>query len=241
MIDRSFVEAIQEGIKTQVVTIGGKEFATQEVFTAPLPKEPSADTLTVETLTGLVDYCKTELDGLDKSKLLIQVKSYHEVDLLSNIRGENRKRDRYLSANCKGYAFQFGQFIPHAQFMIGLQSLFQDYGDRSKVLRVVGTIKDETAKTSVDDGVTQKVTASAGITLQQEVALPNPVVLRPFRTFLEIEQPSSSFVLRVQSGRGGGLPDVALFEADGGLWKREAILAIREYLTKNIDGIPVIA
>lgn len=240
MIDRDFVDAIQESVKTETVTIDGKEYASAEVFNPPLPKEPAAETLSVETLTGLVDYCKTTLDGLDKSKLLLQVISYHEAALLSNIRGENRKREQYVSANCKGYSFQFGKFMPHSEFMIGLQSLFSDYGDRGKVLRVVGTIKDETAKTSIDDGITQKVTASAGITLQQEVALPNPVILKPFRTFLEIEQPPSMFVLRVQS-KNGGLPDVALFEADGGQWKREAILSVREYLAKNIDGIAVIA
>lgn len=58
-------------------------------------------------------------------------------------------------------------------------------------------------------------------------AVPNPVYLKPFRTFTEITQPESAFVLRMRES--GGI-QVALFEADGGAWKNEAILAIKDYL-----------
>lgn len=238
MIDSSFVESITENSKTEVLTVNGKEYATQEVFNPPPPREPITAALSASTLTGLVDYCKAFVPaGLAH---VIQVRSYHEVALLTEIKGENRQRENFLTANCGAGQFRFGQFMPHAEFMIAIQALFQDYGDRAKVMKVVGTIKDEAARTSNDDGVTQKVTASTGITLSQEVSLPNPVLLKPYRTFLEIEQPPSNFVLRVDYGKSG-LPNVALFEADGGRWKQEAILAIREYLTSKTTGITIIA
>lgn len=231
MIDKSFIEAIQDGSKTEVITVNGKEFATAAVFNPPLPVEPLTIGLLVATLTGLVDFCTAQTGGK-----MIHVRSYHEVALLSDIQGVARQRENFVTANCGAPLFKFGQFMPHAEFMIGIQALFQDYGDRPKVMKVVGTIRDEAAKISADDGITQRVTASAGIALSTEVPLPNPVILKPFRTFTEIEQPPSSFVLRVKEGN-----QVALFEADGGRWKHEAILAIREYLAGKVTGLTIVA
>lgn len=65
--------------------------------------------------------------------------------------------------------------------------------------------------------------------------MPNPVYLAPYRTFAEIEQPVSKFVFRMESG-----PKAALFEADGGAWKNEAILKIKEYLQKELSGIKTV-
>lgn len=55
-------------------------------------------------------------------------------------------------------------------------------------------------------------------------------MLRPYRTFREVEQPASRFVLRLQSGQGDGMPKAALFEADGGAWRLTAIEAIARWL-----------
>lgn len=234
MIDSTFVEAVTRLAEANTITVNGKEYATKGVFNPPLPLEPLTACLVVSTLTGLVDYCSDPQQRFDGA--IIHVRGYHEVALLSAIQGVNRLRENFITANCGTSAFKFGQFMPHSEFMIGIQAMFADYGDRAKVMKVVGTLRDEAAKISVDDGITQKVTASAGVVLSQEVALPNPVLLKPYRTFTEIEQPPSSFVLRVKEGNA-----VALFEADGGRWKHEAILAIREYLAGKLGDMTIVA
>jgi hypothetical protein len=243
MMDATFVKAIRETAETKVVSINGKEYASREVHNPPLPMEPRVSTLEIETLTGLVNYCnELEIDGLDANALFIHIESPEVVSLLSKITGEQRQRDVYVKASIEHVeGFSFGEWMAHGQFMIGLQANFMDYGDRSKVLKVLGTIRDEAVKTSSDDGVTQRVTASAGIALAAEVAVPNPVVLRPYRTFLEIEQPPSEFILRVRQSAKGQIPDVALFEADGGKWEREAVAGIREYLATKILHIAILA
>lgn len=85
------------------------------------------------------------------------------------------------------------------------------------------------------------MTARSGIARVEEISVPNPVFLAPFRTFREITQPLSPFVLRMKQGREGGLPTVALFEADGGKWKLDAIQFIRDYLEGKIETVPIIA
>jgi hypothetical protein len=231
MIDSNFVQAISTLSGGQSVTVNGKEYTTKQVYNVPLPTEPLTPVLAVSTLTGLVDFCKT----ITPNNHILHVKSFHEVVLLSAIQGEARQREAFISANCGGPSFKFGQFIDQQEFMIAIQSQFTDYGDRAKVMRVIGTIKQDQAKTSMDDGITQVVTASKGVTLVADVAVPNPVLLKPYRTFGEVDQPPSQFVLRVDEDT------VALFESDGGLWKREAINNIREYLASKVTGIPIIA
>jgi hypothetical protein len=105
----------------------------------------------------------------------------------------------------------------------------------------VGNIKEENVRQTGDDGVTQTVTAKSGIARVEDVSVPNPVHLAPFRTFREVSQPLSPFVLRMKQGREGGLPTVALFEADGGKWKLDAIQFIRDYLAGKIETVPIIA
>ena len=61
--------------------------------------------------------------------------------------------------------------------------------------------------------------------------VPNPVILRPYRTFPEVEQPASSFIFRMKENDG---VCCALFEADGGAWKNEAMRNIKEYLKENL-------
>ena len=81
----------------------------------------------------------------------------------------------------------------------------------------------------------------SGIARVEDVPVPNPVELMPYRTFREVTQPTSTFILRLKPGRDGALPTCALFEADGGAWKLRAIQSIAAYLTENTEGITIIA
>ena len=58
--------------------------------------------------------------------------------------------------------------------------------------------------------------------------VPNPVKLRPYRTFAEIEQPESSYVFRIKDAERG--PAFKLVEADGSLWRNAVMKKIKEYL-----------
>lgn len=78
-------------------------------------------------------------------------------------------------------------------------------------------------------------TITKGIAGKEDVIVPNPVTLRPYRTFLEVEQPESKFIFRIREG-SDGQPMFKLVEADGGLWKYEAVDAIKKYLTENLPG-----
>lgn len=83
-----------------------------------------------------------------------------------------------------------------------------------------------------DNGVTQTVEARQGVALNAMVEIKPRVMLRPFRTFLEVEQPESEFLLRVDPDEG-----IGFFEADGGIWKLEAKKNIADYFLKNMGDL----
>lgn len=61
---------------------------------------------------------------------------------------------------------------------------------------------DEKSVRTNDNGVTQTVEARQGVSLNAMVDVKPRVMLRPFRTFLEVEQPESEFLLRVDPDEG---------------------------------------
>jgi hypothetical protein len=241
LIPDAAVQAIQESVKTAVIKIDDKEYVTREVFDPPEDSVPVA--LKLHTLTGLVDFINFEAEGFGHG-VAVHVENHDKVNVVSAVFGRAEQRATYAAAsseNILGRGFQFGTFMDCEAFIISLQSLFVQTPELSDVLRVVGNIKEENVRTTGDDGVTQTVTARAGIARVAELEVPNPVELQPFRTFREVEQPSSTFILRMRQGKEGSLPTCALFEADGGKWKLDAVESVKAFLAERLSGTPIIA
>lgn len=191
-------------------------------------EKPVADTLSVSTLTGLVDFVKNNIDKLT-GELLVHVKSYEEVYLYSPL-NEDRNRELFLRAEAiLPSNIRYDRFLDTEQFNIMLQSSFVNVGDKDVLLKCTGLVQDEAVKSVGDNGVSQQVTVKTGIATVAQAVVPNPVELAPYRTFPEVEQPTSKFIFRMKEG-----PSAALFEADGGAWRNEAIKNIKEYLAKEL-------
>ena len=191
--------------------------------------EPVAAKLTVSTLTGLVDYIKTNVDQLE-GKLLIQVKSPQEVALYSPL-NTDREREKYVSAEAiLPNNVVYDRFLDTERFNIMLQSAFVGNKDKEILLKYTGLVQDEAVKSVGDDGVSQQVTVKTGVASVGQAVVPNPVTLAPYRTFPEVEQPESTFIFRMKEG-----PSAAIFEADGGAWRNKAILSIKAYLEKELE------
>lgn len=220
------------------IEVDGRTYSTQNI---QLVKDPKPAQIETTTLTALVDYLKSDMDE-KYGTLLVHVVSPSEVRLHSELRSD---QDRETYIVCKALTpnnIVFNRFSDTEQFNIMLQSSFVENEDRQILLKVTGTIQDKAVKEVGDDGVSQAVTIKTGVAKVGDVVVPNPVLLAPFRTFPEIEQPESKFIFRMQSG-----PSAALFEADGGAWRNEAMKRIKEYLTveliekAELKGIEIIS
>lgn len=72
----------------------------------------------------------------------------------------------------------------------------------------------------------------SGIALSTLVEVKPRVVLKPFRTFVEVDQPESEFLLRI-SDKG----EIGLFPADGGVWKLEATRNVAKYFETELHDL----
>lgn len=189
----------------------------------------------MNTLTSLVDYLKAGVDSM-ADKMLVQVVSPMKVRVLSMLDAD-RKHEELVDVEAMIPDFEYGRYMGNERFIIALQSKFIANDDRALLLQFAGTVKDESIAQYGDDGVTQKATIKTGITSVGDAVVPNPVKLRPFRTFIEVEQPESAFVFRMRQAEGHGV-ECAIFEADGGAWKNAAMKSIKEYLQYELAELP---
>lgn len=216
---REAIEYIVGLGRTDIYEENGQQYSTNKLY---LLEEPKAAQLDIRSLSGLVEYIKSNFDG--QAPLMIHVESPTEVTVFTQLNND-RNREYLIKATAMLPNFRYENWYDPETFNIKLQSGFVKNTDRDIVLKVVGNIREEDVKTYGDDGVSQTVTAKVGVAQVGQVEVPNPVALAPYRTFVEVEQPTSNFVFRMKNG-----PSSALFEADGGAWKFEAMKNVKTYL-----------
>lgn len=188
---------------------------------------PMAKTIEMGTLSSLVDYIRGNIDTM-ADRMIVQVKSPEEVYLFSQL-NEERCREYLVKVTAQVPGFRYGMFIDHEEFCINVQAKFinDTETDKELILQFAGTVEQGSVAEYGDNGVTQKATVRTGIASKTDAIVPNPVKLRPYRTFMEVEQPVSEFIFRMKEERGIAC---ALFEADGGAWKNTAMQNIKKYL-----------
>ena len=236
-MDSTFVNAIAEltriGCGPQsIVENGERFFSTVPLHMLPKLEEPTP--LKVHTLTALADYVQENRDALSLDRCMIHVVSPLCVTIHSNLM-ERSQRFSYLMAVVESPLREvLDTWLTPLQAIISLQTLFVPEGDHATVLGLLGSLADTSEIANEDDGFSQKVTTRAGVKVMKgdAVKVPNPVTLAPFRTFADIEQPASPFLFRMESS-GLGVR-VALFQADGGRWKLDAISRIGSFLADKL-------
>ena len=124
--------------------------------------------------------------------------------------------------------------------MIALRTRFQPATDTEYALRLLSNITTGGKVTYNDNGVATSIITKRGVDLQGNEAIKPIIRLRPYRTFQEVAQPESQFLIRINE-RG-----ITFIEADGGMWKLEARNTVKKYLEDNLKeeveaGVVVIA
>ena len=173
---------------------------------------------------------------------------YHDLLLLSffnehlAVREDIRCDHRLLVRDLFTIDLQTALLYRHESFSVARnKSKFLDedaeVNDKPIILQFAGNVKAGTVAEYGDTGVGQKAAIKKGVASLQEVEVPSPCRLMPYRTFTEVKQPMSSFIFRVKDNDRLGV-SCALFEADGGAWKNEAKKNIKDYLEKELAGVP---
>lgn len=209
----------------------GRMFTSKELDEIRV-EEDLPNLLEVNTLRGLVTMIHTE--GIRKAgvPLYVRVLDERTVMVYSAFRegkGSMFVRRYFYRAQCDVPRVSIGHEINQQEAIVQLQSVYGPTADREYLLDLISRMSVNDGVTSDDNGVTQTVTAKQGVVLKENVPVRPIVKLQPYRTFLEVDQPASDFLLRV--GKNGG---IALYEADGGVWRLEAKRLIAEWLSGNL-------
>lgn len=229
---KSLFEYVVGLSKANVVTIDGTVYTDKPLH---LPEMPTIETLRTDNLSSIVNFIKhawdADLHDMDDTvQKIIHVEDAGKVNLYSSVCNECMDRQKFMTAEWAGNKFPFGQFMDAEKFNILLQTCFMETDDLKVIQQVVGNLRDEAVQNYGDDGVSQSVTIRTGIATVGQVRVPSPAKLRPYRTFLAVEQPASLFILRMREGG-----QCALFEADGGLWRETARKNIRNYFEYELE------
>lgn len=236
---RDFLNRILDLDTPHEIDYAERKFTDKEM--TALPRAITASALQTGTLSSIVDYITSGADSsalVRTGRFIIHVAGFDCVKLFKEL-NIDKERDNLITAKIENCRFPFGQFMSIEQFIINLQSAFVQSENTKSLLEFVSSIKDDSSVTQEDDGITQKVTAMAGISLAKTAKTPNPVYLQPYRTFTEIKQPESAFVFRIKKDDMRGVT-AALFEADGGTWKHDAILEIKDFLKTQLHNDVII-
>jgi len=230
---KAAIEKIQELARPVTVKVGDETFLMDNDYSR-VDRERLASPMEVGTLSAVLDYIMTGADELaldDSRRYIIHIRDHKHVDLRMELNGD-KQREVLLKASTEPARFREGVFMDVETFVINMQQYFVDSENVRKLVQLVSNVIDSKSVQQTDDGKTQSVVARSGISMVEQVNVPNPISLAPYRTFREIEQPESPFVFRLRGGDDG--VTAALFTADGNAWQYDAIQGIKEYFTRHI-------
>ena len=229
---KALLDRVLELAEIKAVSVGNATYTKENIFKRiKSPEQMPPATLTFNTLRGLVDYRGHIITSIEDN-VFYSVMGPGKVSLMScNDPSNDNIQFNYAEAILNVESFHFGVWGDLEMFIISLLSQFKPTTDRDGVIETLAHLSNDHVVQNIDDKFSQKLKVKTGLTTKAEVEIKNPVNLAPYRTFREVEQPSSNFILRYRNR--GELIEAALFEGDGGAWKLDAIQNIKNWLTLN--------
>lgn len=210
---------------------------TCALFTPPVPSP-----LGVMTLSGFVALLEAGIESFHQTPCLVHVEAFNQVQLMAVISDKFGRRQTFVTAIASKPErnFMFNQYHPQEEFNIALRSMFVQDDALHQLVALAGNIAANAEVKQEDDGFSQNVSAKAGVYMLATVTAKPRVTLKPFRTFFEVDQPAGEYIFRVKRDEAKGIL-CALFEADAGRWKLEAMDNIKLWLQQQLGTSGVTA
>ena len=230
---KEFIQHIQETTQSRIIDIDKKMFVITPdgKFNEIREHLDFPKTIELNSLDAMVQLVKTEAMKYEPT-LYITVPTHKEVRCFAKFSPEMRMtRQTYYIANATdvpGWDEKVHLGFEEAQ--IALRTRFQHTPDTDYALKLLSDISCGAKVVYNDNGVATTVTTQKGIAIQSNMQIKPLLSLRPYRTFQEVEQPESIFLLRVNE-RG-----LSFTEADGGMWKLAARDTVKNYFVSALKN-----
>jgi len=219
-------------VKPNVEEINGFKYSDKSLHRINEPV--ISEEFKIKTLSGVVDYVNQNPDDLKDIRIVIE--DFNKVKVYSGLTNEKSRPlvlrsiaesvDLSRNVNTKMDAELFNAFI---------QTHFIQDKSTQDIFSITGNLETESGLKTEDDGISQNVVVKTSVISKEKISIKNPIMLRPYRTFPEIEQPQSAYVLRIYQGNNAELKTT-----ENHIWINEAVKSIKVYLKENIKEENVI-
>lgn len=231
---KAAIEKIQEmAAKPNLVTIDGHDYIMDKEggFCEIKPELEYPDLITLNSLDALIQFVKREA-LVANDVVFITIPNHETVCCFTEPIRELRSNRVYLytakATDVPGWASEVKMGFEEA--MIALRTRFSPTPDTDYALRLLSSITTGGKVTFNDNGVATSIVTQKGIALQENTEIRPIVRLSPYRTFQEVLQPESQFLIRVSERA------ITIVEADGGMWKLQARRNIMQFLAVALEA-----
>lgn len=228
---KEFIEHIQSTTKPQIFEKDGATFVVyaEEAPHQLRPDIDHPDILPLHSLDALVKLVRTEASKAE-TPLYITIPDHLTVRCFGQPQpGARFFRQVYYEAHATdvpGWDEKVQLGFEEAQ--IAMRTRFQETADTVYALKLLSDICCGAKVVYNDNGIATTVTTQKGVALQSNEQIRPIITLKPYRTFQEVEQPESIFLIRVNE-RG-----ITFTEADGGMWKLKARQTVKAFLEEQL-------
>lgn len=223
------IEKILSIAENKTYEINGQTYSDHELnLVEPIIDRPRVHE--VGGLDSLVKLIRTELHRVT-TPLFVQVDGPTTVNVFTTYR-EDYTRDKLYSASISLPRIDTEHYLSRDAAMIMLRSKFSPNDGVNYLLDLLSKIVKDDTSTTNDNGMTQSVTIRQGVQLKAKETVKPRVSLCPFRTFLEVNQPESEFLVRLDDDC-----NIGFWEADGGMWKITAKQNICDYFETELKDL----
>ena len=232
---KDFIQHIQNTTQPLIRNIGEAVFAVfsdgdvQELR----PTIDHPDILPLNSLDALIKLVKSEAMQFvaDKAPLYITIPSHLKVQCFTQPNSAERYFRQFFyevtATDVPGWDSNVK--LGFEEMQIALRTRFQETQDAVYAMKLVSDISLGAKVIYNDNGIATTITTQKGVALQTNETIRPIVRLKPYRTFQEVEQPESAFLIRV------GERGISFTEADGGMWKLKARNTIKKFLEDKLS------
>ena len=225
---KAAIEKIQEmAAKPERFSIDGHEFVMDSTggYAEIKPDLEYPESIVLNSLDALIRFVKKEA-LVANDVVFITIPDHETVSCFTAPVRELRWNRVYLytakATDVPGWGKEVKMGFEEA--MIALRTRFTPTPDTDYALRLLSSITTGGKVTFNDNGVATSIVTQKGIALQENTEIRPIVRLSPYRTFQEVLQPESQFLIRVSERA------ITIVEADGGMWKLQARRNIMQFI-----------
>ena len=230
---KAAIEKIQELCAPNLFQIDGNNFLADKAggYTEVKPDLEMVENIHLSSLDAMVAFVKTEAVK-NHDAVYITIPDHKTVECFTHpYTGLRMNREHLYTADATdvpGWGEKVA--LPFEEAIIALRTRFQPTNDTEYALKLLSDITTGSKVTFNDNGVATSVVTKRGIDLQSNTTIRPIISLRPYRTFQEVEQTASEFLIRINER------NITFIEADGGMWKLVARNTVKAYLEQELEA-----